>query len=188
MDPNDPNDQTFKSTQHKMEFRQADMMGRQADTMKRQVLNYVSCGRYNIDVRDVARNFGIQKREANKYLYMLQKDGMIYKTCSENGSNPRWHLSSISTLSPILSTSPAPIPRRVEGTRINVREKIVAEMTSMKKLNGIVWMRAIDLSRRLDMPKSHVNKELYTLKSLGKVVRQTQPDGSKPTWRVTTTL
>lgn len=32
------------------------------------------------------------KKMVNKYLYAMERDGLVVKTCEENGSKPKWSL------------------------------------------------------------------------------------------------
>lgn len=32
------------------------------------------------------------KKSVNRYLYIMEKDNLVVKTCEENGSKPKWSL------------------------------------------------------------------------------------------------
>jgi hypothetical protein len=68
-----------------------------SETQKKQVLEYFAVQNDYVKTLDIAKRFygpKASRKDINSILYSLQKDGKIQKQCEENGTNPKWKISS----------------------------------------------------------------------------------------------
>lgn len=65
------------------------------DTIRDLIVEVLQYEEEPVPTLQIARHvFGDKatKKSVNRYMYAMEKDGLVEKTCEENGSKPKWSL------------------------------------------------------------------------------------------------
>ena len=150
-----------------------------SDDIKERILSYLEIEGNYINTLDIAKAVcgkNTTKRDVNKYLYSLEKQGTINKLSDDNGANPKWKIKS-SIDDQIIKSS---IDDQI--IKSSIEDQIVSFLKIRKGYTGTLEIAKVVCGK--NATKRDVNKYLYSLEKRSIINRTSEDNGANPRWKL----